>query len=424
MFKRFIQQQLEKKVKKYLEIHKPILVVVVGSLGKTSTKMSIATVLAERFRVRTHEGNHNAHISAPLAILGIEYPGQIRSLSAWWKVFRAAQLRIKSPKDVDIIVQELGTDTPGDIAQFGTYLQADIAVVTAVTNEHMEFFKTIEAVAQEELSVAKFSKHVAINRDDVPEEYANMLTTTSFSTYGLGGTAEYHFLIEDSNFETGFTGKLMTQELGDIPISLQLVGEHNTKAAVAAGLVAAKLGMVADEIKSGMSKLRPVKGRMNVLRGQNATTIIDDSYNSSSYSATAALQTLYKIQAPQRIAILGSINEMGELSRAEHEKVGQACDPNALAWVVTIGEQARQYLAPIATSRGCQVRSFMSPYDAGAFVHSVMEKNAVILAKGSQNGVFTEEAIKILLHSTDDEAQLVRQSPHWLAIKQEQFSKF
>ncbi|HYG83636.1 MAG TPA: Mur ligase family protein [Verrucomicrobiae bacterium] len=424
MFKKFIQKRLEKLVQKYLQKHKPVLVLVVGSVGKTSAKMAIATVLAERFRVRTHEGNHNMHMSAPLAILGIEYPGKIRSVGAWLKVFQAARLRIKGEKDVDVIVQELGTDMPGDIAHFGTYLQADIAVVTAVSNEHMEFFKTIEAVAREEFSVASFSKLLAVNRDDISGEYASMVTTANVSTYGLSGAAEYRLLIEDSNFETGFTGKLITQEVGEINVNLKVVGEHNTKAAVAAGLVAAKLGLTAEEIKGGIAKIRPVKGRMNVLRGQNNTILIDDSYNSSAIAAVAALQTIYKIQAPQRIAILGSINEMGELSQQEHEKVGNMCDPNALAWVVTVGEQAKRYLAPAAVRRGCQVRSFISPYDAGAFVHSVMEKGAVILAKGSQNGVFTEEAIKILLHSTDDEANLVRQSPAWLAIKQRQFSKF
>src|SRR5690606_35694544 len=122
-----------------------------------STKTAIATVLAEQFRVRLESGNHNTPMSVPLAIMGIEYPENIRSIRAWIEVFEAAKLRIESEKDVDVIVQELGTDSPGDVQAFSKYLHPDIAVVTAVSAEHMEFFKTIEAVAKEELSVAEFS---------------------------------------------------------------------------------------------------------------------------------------------------------------------------------------------------------------------------------------------------------------------------
>lgn len=422
MFRKFIQKRLEKLTVKYLEKHRPLLVVVAGSVGKTSTKTAIATVLAERFRVRMREENHNTHMSAPLAILGINYPSNIRSIGAWLAVWRAARYRIKSEKDVDVIVQELGTDAPGDIPHFGTYLNPDIAIVTAVSAEHMEFFKTLSAVAQEELSVAGYSKFTAINRDDVSGEYVQYMTSSSLATYGLGGTAEYRFAAEDDTLEGGFKGKFISPELGEIDTSLHLVGEHNTKSAVAAGLVAAKLGMTANEVATGLSKIQPVSGRMKLLRGLDETTIIDDTYNSSPLAAEAALQTLYKVQAPQRIAVLGDMNELGDFSPQAHEQLGSMCDPNALAWVITIGEQSEKYLAPAARRRGCQVRSFRSPYMAGGFVHSVMEPHAVILAKGSQNGVFAEEAIKVILRSTNDEKLLVRQSPEWLKKKQKAFS--
>ena len=174
MLKNFIQKHLEKLAKKYLLKHQPTLVVVTGSVGKTSTKIAIATVLAQHYRVRVHKGNHNTHMSVPLGILGIDYPDNIRSLGEWRRVRKAAKQRIKQPKDTDIIVQDLGTDTPGDIPHFGTYLNPDIAVVTAVSEEHMEFFKTVDAVAAEELSVAAFSKLTVINRDDIASEYAKI----------------------------------------------------------------------------------------------------------------------------------------------------------------------------------------------------------------------------------------------------------
>src|SRR5690606_10879582 len=109
--------------------------------------------------------------------------------------------------------------------------------------------------------------------------------------------------------------------------------------------------------------------------------------NSSPLAAEAALRTLYQMQAPQKIAILGSMNELGEMSPQAHEQVGKMCNGSELAWVITIGEDAERYLAPAAKLQGCQVKSFQSPIDAGAFAHKVLEQGALVLAKGSQNKV-------------------------------------
>lgn len=422
MFRKFIQKRLERLTKQYFKKKDVKLVVVTGSVGKTSTKMAIATVLSEKYAVRVHEGNHNTHMSAPLAMLGIEYPENIRSISAWIAVWRAARMRIRQQDDAEVVIQELGTDAPGDIAQFGRYLKPDIAVVTAVSPEHMEFFKTIEAVAQEELAVAAFSQLTIVNRDDVSQEYAEYAQTHTIDTYGLEEGAEYRIILEPSSPLDGRIGKLVSPDRGDLPVNLQTIGNQGTKSATAAAVVAMKLGLTDQEIAIGLSKIQSVKGRMNVLRGLDGSTLIDDTYNASPLAVKAALDTLYAIDAPQRIAILGSMNELGSASAQAHEQVGKLCDANKLDWVVTIGSESEKYLAPAAAASGCQVKSFASPYQAGGFVHSVLKHGAVIVAKGSQNGVFAEEALKVLLHTTEEEESLVRQSDAWLRIKREQFS--
>lgn len=422
MFKKLIQERLEKLTRQYLARHNPKLIVVTGSVGKTGTKTAIATVLAERYRVRLHAGNHNTHLSVPLAIMGIEYPANIRSLREWAAVYRAAKQRIKGERDVDVIVQELGTDHPGDIARFGQYLRPDIAVVTAVSDEHMEFFGSLDAVAAEELSVAGFSELAIVNRDDIAPEYAKYAETQNITTYGLSEGAEYRLQVSDANPLEGRAGHLASPEWPEMPVNMQLVGDHSLKAVAAAAAVGAKLGLTSEEVAVGISRLKPAAGRMQLLRGLNDTVLIDDTYNSSPLAVEAALKTLYDIPAPQKIVILGSMNELGELSPQLHERVGSLCDPQQLEWVITIGEEAKKFLAPAAKKQGCQVKTFRSPYDAGGFVHGVMKPGAVILAKGSQNGVFAEEALKVLLHATDEERLLVRQDPSWLKKKQEQFS--
>lgn len=424
MFKLLIQFILERYVVKYFKKHPEVkLIVVAGSVGKTSTKHAIATLLSQRFSVAMHEGNHNTHLSAPLAILGIKYPENIKSVRMWLSVFRAARERIKMPTGADVIVQEIGADHPGDIAYFGRYLRPYVGVVTAVTPEHMEFFKTMDAVAKEELMAANFSEFAIINRDDIDGEYAKFLKNGNLTTYGTTGVAEYRFETQNFTTENGYEGAVITPEYESIPATIKVVGEHSLRPVMGAVAVAVKMGMTAEQITAGLKLIKPVPGRMNILKGQNKTMIIDDSYNSSPIAASSALQALYSLQAPQRIAVLGDMNELGELSAQEHEKLGNLCDPNLLSWVVTIGEQTEKYLAPVAKQRGCLVRSFKSAIDAGAFVHSVMEENAAILVKGSQGGIYAEETVKIICNMEEGD-ELVRQSPQWLQTKANFFSKF
>ncbi|MFZ2126533.1 MAG: Mur ligase family protein [Candidatus Microsaccharimonas sp.] len=423
MFKFIIRSKLEGYVKKYFKKHPEVkLVIVTGSVGKTSTKIAIGTVLAERFRVRLHEGNHNSEISAPLAMLGIDFPESLRSFGSWLTAFKAAKQRIKDPADVDVIIQEVGTDGIGQVPHFGKYAHPDVAVVTAVSPEHMEFFKTLDAVAAEELSAANFSKTALINRDDIDGKYAADLTNPNISTYGTTDAAEYHFIEEDFSIEDGFKGKLVAKEWEEpLEVTLKVMGEHSIRSAVAAAAVGVKIGLTYDEVKRGLGKIRAVKGRMNMLRGFEKSIIIDDTYNSSPLAAVSALQTLYSLDAPARIAVLGTMNELGATSAAEHEVLGKLCDPNLLTHVVTVGEEAEKYLAPAARANGCHVVSFRSALEAGAFVHKSLEPGAAILFKGSQGNVYLEEAVKMVLHSTDDESQLVRQSAHWMKIKQKFF---
>ena len=426
MFKKFIQRKLEGYVKKYLRVHSDIkLIIVAGSVGKTSTKVAIGTVLSERFRVRLHEGNHNSEISAPLAILGIEFPENIKSVRAWLNIFKAARKRIHDPTDVDVIVQEVGSDGIGQVPHFGTYAKPYLAVITAVSEEHMEFFKTLDAVAAEELSAANFSQYALINRDDIDGKYAADLTNAHINTYGTTEAAEYNFTEEDFTLQDGYTGLFRVRGEFDmgIKVTIKVVGEHSVRAAVAAGAVGVRLGMTEDELRRGLANIRAVNGRMNILRGLKDTIIIDDTYNSSPLAAQSALEALYQLSVPQRIAVLGNMNELGDSSPAAHEALGKLCNGNQLAYVVTVGDDAEKYLAPAAMKNGCQVESFKTSIEAGAFVHKALESGAAILFKGSQGGVYLEEGVKVVLHSTEEEKQLVRQSHDWLQIKQKFFEE-
>lgn len=425
-YKQYILNKLEGRVKQFF-INNPHvkLVVVVGSVGKTSTKQAIATMLSQKLRVIASPEGYNTPLSVPLAILGIPLPEDVFSFSVWRKVLAAAKERSKKDRLLaHVVVVELGADRPGDILHYASFLKPDLAVITAVAPEHMEYFETIDAVAKEELSVGSFSKAILVNRDDVSEAFAPLLQAQDIDTYGLSGVAEYHFLVNGMSENGEVKGTLVSLNTEQQQVQLKVVGEHSVKPLVAAAATAARFGFTPADIKNGIEAIQPVTGRMQPLQGLKNSLLLDDTYNASPLACIAALQTIYALPRQQRIAVFGSMNEMGNYSKTAHEQVAFACDPSMLEWVVTIGQDAEKYLAAAAQGRGCQVKSFKSPIDAGAFVHSVIRPEAVVLFKGSQDGVFAEEAVKILLEHSSDEDRLVRQSPEWMKVKSNFLSKF
>lgn len=427
MFKKGIQRKLEKYVRKYFETHPDIkLITVAGSVGKTSTKLAIATLLSQKYRVRLHEGNHNTHLSAPLAILGINFPGNPRNFWQWHKVFSAARKRIKSPssQEPQIIIQELGTDHPGDIERFSKYLAPNIAVITSVSPEHMEFFGSIDTVAQEELGAASFAEIAILNQDDISPDFFKYVRNSNVSTYSSIGGANYNFIANSFSLIDGFGGKIQTPEYGEIDVRVKVFGEHSLRPIIGAVAVSAKLGLSSQEIIGGLVSLKPIPGRMNFMRGVKESVLIDDTYNSSPAALEAAIQTLYALSAPSKIAIIGSMNELGESSAFEHQKIGEMLDGISLSWVITVGEQANRFLAPAARLRGCQVYEAKNAIDAGTFAHKIMERGSLVLLKGSQGEVYLEEATKILLLNKEDENLLVRQDEKWKKTKDEFFSSF
>lgn len=392
------------------------VVAVAGSVGKTSTKLAIAHTLSSSRRVIYQEGNYNDRLTVPLVLFGQTLPA-LTNVLAWVKILLANERIIRHSFPYDVAVLELGTDGPGQIAQFA-YLNPDLSIVTAITPEHMEFFKTLDAVATEELGVLQYSMQTLVNIDDCPSHY---LDGKKVQTYGLDKKADFRVTSWNSR---GLSGLTMKMKLGEEIVTLKspMLGLAGTKITSVTAAVASLIGMKKTQIVGALAVLPPTPGRMQILTGVHNCILIDDTYNANPTAVKAALDVLYSVKASKRIAILGSMNELGDYSPDAHREVGVYCDPKAIDLVVTIGKQARDYLAPAAREAGCLVKMFMDPFAAGAFVKSELIAGAVVLGEGSQNGVFAEEAIKQLLLHADDSTKLVRQSPYWLKQKRRQFT--
>lgn len=407
---------LEAQVGRLRKRNKFDVVAVVGSVGKTSTKMAIARTLSASRRVQWQEGNYNDRVTVPLIFFGHNEPS-IFNIPAWIRILIKNEHIIRRPYPYQVVVAELGPDGPGQMQAFA-YLRPELVVVTAVTPEHMEFFKTLDAVAEEELLALEFGDNALVNTDDVAASY---LQGRLFQSYGLQPGATYSI---EKRSSKGHVGQQITFRLGEkdtFEVHVSLLGEQGAKIALAAAASAHLLGVPVEDIRNGISQVTAFSGRMQILAGVQDSTLIDDTYNSTPIAAKAALDVLQAGNAPQRIAILGSMNELGDFSPAAHREVAEHCDPSKLDWVITIGKDAKEYLAPLAKERGCQVRTFLDPYKAGRFAKKQLKDGAVVLAKGSQNGVFAEEALKQLLADPDDASKLVRQSEAWMAVKAKQF---
>ena len=288
----------------------------------------------------------------------------------------------------------------------------------------MEFFGSIDAVAQEELGAASFAEIAILNQDDISPDFFKYVQNSNVSTYSSIGGANYNFIANSFSLIDGFGGKIQTPEYGEINVRVKVFGEHSLRPITGAVAVSAKLGLSSQEIIGGLVSLKPIPGRMNFMRGVKESVLIDDTYNSSPAALEAAIQTLYALSAPSKIAIIGSMNELGESSAFEHQKIGEMLDGISLYWVITVGEQANRFLAPAARLRGCQVYEAKNAIDAGTFAHKIMERGALVLLKGSQGEVYLEEATKILLLNKEDENLLVRQDEKWKKTKDEFFSSF
>jgi UDP-N-acetylmuramoyl-tripeptide--D-alanyl-D-alanine ligase len=315
-----------------------------------------------------------------------------------------------------IVVVELGSDAPGQMAQFSKYLAADIGVLTSIVPEHMANFADLNAVASEELEMRKFTTKIFANKDLVPPEYLGHLPSTTV-TYGINQPADIQLTNihwnggEDATFDIVYGG--ITFLHGEH----ELVTEPQLYSICAAVSVGTELDMTTSAVDKGIRSIKPVNGRMQHLNGLSGALILDDSYNASPEAVIGALDTLYRMNASQKIAILGNMNELGKYSEKEHARIGEYCDPHELSFIATIGPDANKYLAPAAAARGCLVKTFESPIDAGRFVKERLRQDTVVLVKGSQNGVYAEEAAKQLLALPADASKLVRQSRYWMRIK-------
>ncbi len=420
--KQTIDRKLRRSVTRLLQNHHPTIVAVTGSVGKTSAKNAISHVLSDSHRVNSDLGSYNTEIGLPLSFFGLKAPTRLTNPLEWKKVFKKINQTIDSGYPYDMSVLEMGADRPGEIGYFLGFIKPSIAVITGIAAVHTQGFGTVEAILAEKWLLAEQSDRVVYNADfELLRQRAKSLASSKLiRSYGLDH-GEVTFADLRRNAEGYFEGQLKLGSTNTF-IATQMVARTGLYSLLAAACVADMLEVTLGDIIKSLGEIAPTKGRMRLLKGVNQSQILDDSYNSSPISALSALQTLADFPAGQRIAILGSMNELGDHATQGHVEVGTKAG-QVVDLLITIGDEAKTHLAPAAIAAGLsidKVKCFEGPRDAGIYVRPLIKKDDAVLVKGSQNRVFTEEAIKVILASDLDPAeQLVRQSVDWLRVKKD-----
>lgn len=423
---RHLQSLLAFLARAALERYRPKVVAVAGSVGKTSTTRAVAAVLSRTLSTRRSAKNHNNEIGVPLTILGEEASGG-RSPFAWaailWRGFFLAFGPARPyPK---ALVLEMATDHPGDLEYLTVLAPPDVAVLTAVAEEHTEFLGDLDGVAREEGTVVRAlrEKGIAVLNADDPR-VAAMAEGRQERTvlYGFGPEAQVRAERAEAEVAMGTFFTRFQLHLGDrsYPVNLpDALGEGNVYAALAAASVALAFGVDPSVIPYGLAQYQPPPGRLRALAGIKGSTLVDDTYNSSPRAAELALRTFQGLPAhggARKFAALGDMLELGALTEESHRRVGRLAAASGLDVLIGVGP-ASAFLCEGAREAGMpedRVFRMADAAEAGRFLQERIRQGDLVLIKGSQ-GIRMERVVKELMAEPERAAELlVRQSKEWL----------
>ncbi|MEK7554015.1 MAG: UDP-N-acetylmuramoyl-tripeptide--D-alanyl-D-alanine ligase [Patescibacteria group bacterium] len=401
--------------------YRPNIVMVSGSVGKTSTKDAVAEVLATRFFVRKSDKSFNSEFGVPFTIFGV--PNPWGNPLAWLSLMKNALALLLLPNHYpNMLVLEVGSGKPGDLAQILRIATPDAVVITRLPEipVHVEAYPSPDAVREEEFSPA-LALHsgapLIISADDSYAFDRAVRVSTHIISYGMADDASVRIIDADFYEEEGrVVGMRANVKTGTEEGSLVVKGSVGTTQLlpVAAALAAASaFNIPFVEAVKALENYEPPPGRGRLLRGKNGSTIIDDSYNSSPVAVEEALATLksFPIRPPaggRRIAVLGDMLELGRYSVMEHERVGALAMESA-DLVVAVGIRSRVFAS---VAGGAEVILFDNSQSAVKALPKMIKEGDVILVKGSQS-IRTERIVEALLANPSDSVKLVRQEPEW-----------
>ncbi|MGA2172479.1 MAG: UDP-N-acetylmuramoyl-tripeptide--D-alanyl-D-alanine ligase [Sedimentisphaerales bacterium] len=335
------------------------VVAITGSVGKTTTRQIVYHVLSRRFRTHQPTRNFNNFIGLPLSILA-------------------------APPDCQILVLELATNHPGEIAYLSKIASPDIALVTNVHPAHLEGFGTTEKIAEEKLSIAADLRPrgtLIINADCQPLLDSARRAKLTFKTFSCFTDADYH----TNNIIVGPFASTFT--VGNVIVKLPLPGRGNVENAVAAWSICSSLGVSAGDFADAVKTISPVSMRSELLQ-IGGLTVINDCYNANPASMKNALEILTRLANHQKrraVFICGDMAELGESAQTLHRRLGDQIASAGVRLLITVGKLAGcAGDAAKNADAGLQMNRFANQAELCDNLHLLIKDSDIILVKGSR----------------------------------------
>lgn len=430
ILKRAVALILQKESKLVLWKYKPKVVAITGSVGKTSTKDAVYTVLSQFSYVRRSEKSYNSEFGLPLTILGLRN-GWNNPLTWLKNILKGFWLFVWPHKYPKWLILEVGIGKPGDMRKTASWLLSDVVIMTAIgeTPAHIEFFESRKHLVEEKMQLIKTLKKdglLILNADDntvleMKNKSKNRVVTYGFKEYAdiKASGISIHFGSEGEPEGIMFR---IDEGGSSLPVTIKGTFGKNHIYASLGGLALAyglKLNMLwsTDALKKYV--MQP--GRMRLLEGINDSTIIDDTYNSSPAASISGLETLGEMSTVEgttkigrKIAVLGDMLELGRHTEEAHKNVGKVAKYNVNILVV-VGPRAKGIKEGAQSVRMAKknIFEFSSSIEAGEFLKTFVRKNDLVFIKGSQ-GMRMERAVFAILKDKENKDKLlVRQEKEW-----------
>ena len=419
--RKIIQYALKLLSQLILAKYKPKIVAITGSVGKSSAKDAIFLVLeaARPGRIRKNEANLNTEIGVPLTIIGGE--NAQRQVGVWLVNFlRAFCLILFRDKNYpEILTLELAADRSGDIAYLTSFIQPDVAVVTAIGEMpvHLEFFPEREAYISEKANVLKNLKPhgtAILNYDDLSVRDLRDRVPTDRTRIYYGFQAGAEIRVSDFSYqipnsageikESGMEFKVedrLTAESEDFKLSGVL--GLPTLYAVLAGLAVGRVfNIPLSDMKTAVLEFKPPRHRLEILKGVKNTIIIDDAYNASPLACQAALELLSKFKKNRKIAVLGSMRELGINTESAHRLVGRQAVKTADILFLVGAEMvfAKEEAEKSKKKMGQDLFWLAASAAAAGVVEKILQPNDVVLIKGSRSVKMEAVVEELVFHDS------------------------
>lgn len=343
---------------------------ITGSVGKTSTKEMIASVLNERYKVHKTAGNFNNHIGLPLTIFDLK-------------------------KEHEVGVLEMGISDFGEMHTLASIANPDICVITNIGLCHLENLKTRDGILKAKTECfyhMRENGRVILNGLDDKLNTIKEVNGAAPVFYGREGDTAYASDVTD----LGLSGIRIRLHLnGEVrEVTIPIPGEHNIYNALAAACVGHALGMELEEICRGIESVETIGGRSNLIHVKDMT-LIDDCYNANPVSMKDSLDVLSKAEG-RKIAVLGDMGELGDAEKELHAQVGAYLSGKNIDYLFCAGELSREIAREAKKNPMCTVAHFSSKEELIPALLQEVKEGDTILIKASHFMEFPKivEALK------------------------------